>query len=332
MMSLERSRSILAGDIGGTKTRMGIFSLNENGLDAIRTHTFSSNQYRGLEQIVSEFLHSGERIVAASFGVAGPVLGGSAIATNLPWKITEKSLKKQLSINKVALINDLVANAYGIEVMERNDFIQLNQGKPAVGNRAILSAGTGLGAAILFWDGSRYLPSPSEAGHVEFGPRNRLELDLLRYLFEKYGHVSYERILSGSGLFNIYQFLRDTGKCGAEPAWLSDRLEKEDPASVISDAALHKKSKLCAATLDQFASIYGAAAGNLALQAMATGGVFIGGGIAPKIISKLRHGTFMKAFMSKGRLSPIVKRIPVKVIMNDQAALLGSAAHAAMQL
>jgi glucokinase len=329
MMATKRSRLILAGDIGGTKTRLGIFRSSVNEMRLIRTRTFPSIQYDGLEQIIDQFLDPDERIAAATFGVAGPVVGGAAMATNLPWKINERSLKKQLSITTVALINDLVANAFGIEVMERNDFIILNQGKPAVGNRAILSAGTGLGAAVLFWDGSRHIPSPSEGGHVEFGPRNRLELGLLRYLFEKFGHVSYERILSGAGIFNIYQFLRDTEKCGAEPDWLAARLEKEDPAAVISEAARLNKSKLCVATLDQFASIYGAAAGNLALQAMATGGVFIGGGIAPKIIAKLRDGTFMRAFMNKGRLSPIVQRIPVKVIMNDQAALLGAAAHAA---
>ena len=328
MTKKRRSRSILAGDIGGTKTRLGIFESSANGIHLLRTRTFSSLQYDGLEQMIREFLDPGEHIAAASFGVAGPVIGGTAVATNLPWKIEERSLKKHLSIRDVALINDLVANAFGIEVMGRDDFSVLNQGKRVVGNRAVLSAGTGLGAAVLFWNGTRHVPSPSEGGHVEFGPRNRLELGLLRYLFEKYGHVSYERILSGAGLFNIYQFLRDTGKCGAEPGWLTVRLAKEDPAAVISEAALLKKSKLCVASLHQFVSIYGAAAGNLALQVMASGGVFIGGGIAPKIIEKLRDGTFMRAFTNKGRLSTIVERIPVKVIMNDRAALLGASVYA----
>lgn len=331
-MRAARPHSILAGDVGGTKTRLGIFNPSVNGLRLLRTRTFPSRRYSGLEHMVKEFIDPVERIAAAGFGVAGPVVGGVAMATNLPWTITERSLKKELSIRSVALINDLVANAFGIGVMGRNDFIVLNQGRPVVGNRAVLSAGTGLGAAVLFWDGTRHVPSPSEGGHVEFGPRNRLELGLLRYLFEKFGHVSYERILSGAGLYNIYQFLRDTGECGAEPAWLTDRLANEDPAAVISEAAQLNKSRLCAATLDQFVSIYGAAAGNLALQVMSTGGVFIGGGIAPKIIGKLRDGTFMKAFTNKGRLSPIVERIPVKVIMNDRAALLGAAAYASKLL
>ncbi|HSA79011.1 MAG TPA: glucokinase, partial [Nitrospirota bacterium] len=186
----------------------------------------------------------------------------------------------------------------------------------------------GLGAALIFWDGKRYLPSPSEGGHMEFGPKNSLELDLLRYLFERFGHVSYERVLSGAGLFNIYQFLRDSGKFGTEPGWLAVRLTKEDPAAVIAEGARRKMSSLCAEALELFTSIYGAAAGNLALQVMATGGVYIGGGIAPKIIWKLKDGAFMKAFQDKGRLSSIVERIPVKVIMNDRAALLGAAAHA----
>jgi len=264
--------------------------------------------------------------------VAGPLVNGIAVATNLPWKISEASLGRVLKVKKIFLINDLVANAYGIEVMTRNDFTILNVGKRAVGNRVLLSAGTGLGTAILFWNGTRYIPSPSEGGHAEFGPKNILELELLRYLLDRYGHVSYERVLSGTGLFNIYQFLRDSGKFGKEPGWLTSRLEKNDPAEMIAESALHKMSRLCMESLNLFASIYGAAAGNLALQAMASGGVYIGGGIAPRIIWKLKDGTFMKAFKNKGRLSPIVERIPVKVIMNDRAALIGAASHAANML
>jgi glucokinase len=327
-----RSRSVLAGDIGGTKTRLGVFRGSEKDVQLLKTRTFPSARYHGLEQMVGEFLDPGERIAAACFGVAGPVVGGIAIATNLPWKISERSLKKHLSISAVSLINDLVANAFGIEVMGSKDFVVLNQGKKIEGNRAVLSAGTGLGAAVLFWNGACHVPFPSEGGHVEFGPRNRLELDLLRYLFEKYGHVSYERILSGPGIFNIYQFLRDRGQFGSEAGWLTARLAKEDPTAVISEAARLKKSKLCMETLHQFVSIYGAAAGNLALQVMATGGMFIGGGIAPKIIGDLRDGLFIKGFKNKGRLSGLVEHIPVKVIMNDRAALLGAAVRAARML
>ena len=329
MKRTSRARVVLAGDVGGTKTRLGLFLVDGSGSRLLLSQTYPSKNFDELESVIEEFLPGQEQLSAATFGVAGPVVSGTTVATNLPWKISEGALQKFLSIRTVSLVNDLVANAHGIEAMEPKDFMTLNRGNRAEGNRALLSAGTGLGSAILFWDGARHIPSPSEGGHVDFGPKNRLELGLLRYLFEQYGHVSYERILSGSGLFSSYRFLRDTGKYGKEPHWLSLQMEQEDPAAAITEAARLKKSKLCEATLDLFVSIYGAAAGNLALQVMATGGVFIGGGIAPKISGKLKDGTFMQAFTNKGRLSPIVTRIPVKVIMNDQAALLGAAAHAA---
>lgn len=331
-MKISRSPMILAGDVGGTKTRLGLFHASRNKVLLRRSRIVSSRAFQSLEDIVDEFLLEDETISIACFGVAGPIVSGSAMATNLPWNVSVKSLQRTLSIGSVFLVNDLVANAYGIDVMERRDFTTLNRGRKSIGNKALLSAGTGLGAAVMFWDGRNHVPSPSEGGHVEFGPKNRLELGLLRYLFERFGHVSYERVLSGAGLFNIYQFLRDTGKCGKEPGWLSARFEKEDPAAVIAEAARLQKSTPCGAALELFVSIYGAAAGNLALQVMASGGIYIGGGIAPKIIWKLNEGAFIKAFKDKGRLTPLVQRIPVKVIMNDQAALLGAAAHAARLL
>jgi glucokinase len=332
MIKATRPALILAGDIGGTKTRLGLFHISKTDIRLLTSTTYPSKAYRGLEFIIGEFIQGQEQIAAASFGVAGPVVNGIAIATNLSWKISETSLIKLLRIKKIALINDLVANAYGIDIMTRKDFTVLNERRRAVGNKALLSAGTGLGAAFMFWDGRHYVPSPSEGGHVEFGPRNTMELSLLRYLHERYGHVSYERALSGAGLFNIYQFLRDSCKFGKEPGWLVSRLAKEDPAAVIAESARRKVSRLCAESLDLFVSIYGAAAGNLALQVLATGGIYIGGGIAPRIVWKLMDGTFMKAFKDKGRLSSIVKSIPVRVIMNDRAALHGAAAHAANML
>jgi glucokinase len=265
----------------------------------------------------------------ACFGVPGPVVRGTVIATNLPWKITERSLKRLLSVSHLSLLNDLVAHAYGIALLKSRDFVVLNQGRAMNGNAALLSAGTGLGTAVLFRHSTGLCPSPSEGGHVEFGPRNSLERELLEYLAGRFGHVSYERLLSGPGLGNIYQFLRDSGRLGKEPAWLAERMELEDPAAVITESARLKKCALCEKTLDVFTSIYGSAAGSLALQVMATAGVYIGGGIAPKIIAQLKQGRFMKAFTDKGRLSRIVERIPVKVIMNDRTALLGAAHYAA---
>ncbi len=329
MRKAASSRLLLAGDIGGTKTRLGLFSRAREGLRMLVSRTFSSQAYDGLENIISEFLQDCQQISAAGFGVAGPIINGGVLTTNLPWAFSERSLTRFLAVPNVALINDLVANAYGISVLTGKDFVVLNRGRNIPGNAALLSAGTGLGASVLFWDGKHHVPSPSEGGHVDFGPKNRLELELLEFLFERFGRVSYERILSGPGLLNIYHFLKEARRFGSEPAWLAAQLARDDPAAVIAEAARLQKSRLCSRTLDLFASIYGAAAGNLALQVMATKGVYLGGGISPKIVWKLRDGTFMKAFKSKGRLSPIVEGIPVKVIMNDAAALLGAAAFAA---
>jgi len=325
----KKTTVVLAGDIGGTKTRLGLFSVSNEGLRGLSEQTFPSKDYDSVEAIIRAFLKGREKVSIACLGVAGPIFEGIAIATNLPWKIAEKSLERALRIKKTVLINDLVANAYGISVLKGKDFEVLNTGKKRQGNAAVLSAGTGLGAAILFWDGMRHLPSPSEGGHIEFGPRNRLELELLQYLFDLYGHVSYERVLSGAGLFNIYQFFRSSGRFSAEPDWLAEKMRREDPAAAIAETAGRKKDKCCAETLDLFVSIYGAAAGNLALQVMALSGVYIGGGIAPKIICKLKDGAFMHAFKNKGRLTSIVQRIPVRIIMNDRAALLGAATYAA---
>jgi glucokinase len=323
-----KSELILAGDVGGTKTRLGLFEVTRGRLHFLFEKTFLSKNYKGLENILGEFLNGQKGIGSACFGVAGPVTQEVVIATNLPWWIDIQSLQKTLPIVKVEVINDLVANAYGISVLKKSDFEILNVGKIKKGNEALISAGTGLGEAILFWDGKQHVPSPSEGGHAEFGPRNHLELELFHHLSDTFDHVSYERVLSGEGLSQIYQFLKDSKRFGSEPLWLSEKMKGEDPAEVISEMARLKKNKLCMKALDLFTSIYGAAAGNLALQVMAIGGVFIGGGIAPKIIWKLKDGTFMKAFKDKGRLSHIVVPIPVKVIMNERTALLGAASRA----
>ena len=328
-----KSKLILAGDVGGTKTILGLCRPTKGILRIFATQTFNSRSYKSLEQILTEFLNLHKPVLsAASFGVAGPVVCGNVIATNLPWKMSEKALAKHLKIKNVMLINDLVANAYGIETMTSKDFVTINPGKKVCGNAALLSPGTGLGAAFLFWDGTRLIPTPSEGGHVDFGPNNSLERELLVYLSDKFKHVSYERILSGAGLVSIYDFLKDSVKYDSEPQWLSAKMQNEHPAAVITAAARLRKSRLCEKALDVFASICGSAASNLALLVMATSGVYLGGGIAPKIIWKLKDGTFMKAFSEKGRLTHIVKRIPVKVIMNDHAALQGAAVHAMQSL
>jgi len=326
-----KPQMILAGDIGGTKTRLGLFRIKDGHCYLKTEQTFLSKSYPKLEAILKYFLKSQKEIDAACFGIAGPVIEDRVTTTNLPWRVDCRSLQKKLSTENVALINDLVANAYGISLLKENDFTLLNTGKKVKGNAVLISAGTGLGEAILFWNGKQHVPSSSEGGHVEFAPRNRLEMELLEYLFSIFKHVSYEHILSGEGLFRIYQFLKDIKSYGREPQWLSRRMVQEDPAKVISEMARRRENKLCVTALNMFTSIYGAAAGNLALQVMAVGGVYVGGGIAPKIIWKLHDGTFIQAFRDKGRLSDVVARIPVKVIMNDRAALLG-AVYYAMEL
>jgi glucokinase len=327
-MKRDTSQLILAGDVGGTNTRLGLFQIARRRLRLLSEKTYPSKDYQGLENILVNFLRRQRVITAACFGVAGPVTEEVIVATNLPWWVDIQSLQKVLSLKNVEVINDLVANAYGISVLKKKDFETLNTGRSKKGSQALISAGTGLGEAILFWDGKQHVPSPSEGGHAEFGPRNRLEMELFNYLSERFDHVSYERILSGEGLFHIYQFLKDSKKFGPEPSWLFDKLKAKDPAEVISEVACLRKNRLCVKALDLFTSIYGAAAGNLALQVMAIGGVYIGGGIAPKIIWKLKDGTFMKAFKDKGRLSRIVAQIPVRVIMNERTALLGAASRA----
>lgn len=322
------NKILLAGDIGGTKACLALFSVTKGRFRFLYEKTFLSENYRGLEDILKDFLKKDKKIHAACFGVPGPVTKKIVKITNLPWKIETPSLRKELSTKKVEVINDLVANAYGISVLKKNDFEILNAGRIIKGSKALISAGTGLGIAILFWDGKRHMPLPSEGGHAEFAPRNQSEIELLRYLTKRYGRVSYERVLSGAGLFHIYQFLKASKKFGKEPKWLSEMMKQGDPSAVISEGARLKKNRLCVTTLDMFVSIYGAAAGNLALQTMAVGGVYIGGGIAPKIIWKLKDGTFMDTFKKKGRLSHIVSQIPVKVIMNERAALLGAASRA----
>jgi glucokinase len=237
---------------------------------------------------------------------------------------------RELGLKSVGLINDLEANAWGIAVLEAKDLVVLNEGAAdASGNAAIISAGTGLGEAGLYWDGKQHRPFATEGGHTDFAPRSRLEMDLLEYLLKEFQRVSYERVVSGPGLLNIYRFLRDAGR-GEEPGWLARRMRGEDPAAVISRAALDGESDLCAQALDLFVSMYGAEAGNLALKVMATGGVFLGGGIAPRIIRKLEEPAFLNAFTAKGRMKPLLQAMPVRVILNDKTALLGAARFATL--
>lgn len=321
----------LAGDIGGTNARLAFFEIEVGRPRLVAEKIYRSREQSSLEEAVEKFVgeHGQLSVGSACFGIAGPVRDGKVTAANLPWIIEASRLSKLLNDACVTLINDLEANAYGLSALAEEDFVVLNAGSPdPQGNEAIISAGTGLGEAGLRLEGKRRRPIASEGGHADFAARGDLQIELLRFLFAKYSHVSCERVLSGPGLLNIYTFLRDTGRFD-EPAWLTEQLRHEDPAAVISRMALDGKSELCAQSVGIFVSIYGAEAGNLALRMLATGGVFLGGGIAPKIISQLKAPAFMEAFAAKGRMEFLLKSIPVRVIMNDQTALLGAAVRAA---
>ncbi len=323
---------ILAGDIGGTKTNLALFERRPEGqLSEIELRTFRSPDYEGLERVVTEFIGGRELpIKSACFGVAGPVIDGVCRTPNLPWEVSARSLASLLHLKEARVINDLEATAYGVPALGDEELVTLNAGeKNGRGNIALIAAGTGLGEAALVWDGAHYHAMASEGGHADFAPRNELEMELLSYLLTLKRRVSYERVLSGPGLVNIYNFLKARGR-ETEPPWLKEAiLASDDPAPVISAAALAGKAEICVKALDMFAAVYGAQAGNLALVFKATGGVYVGGGIAPKIVKKLVDGTFVEAYKDKGRLSPLVIATPVRIIMNPKTALFGAAHYAA---
>jgi len=321
---------ILAGDIGGTNARLACYRQEGKHFSSVRELVYPSREYRGLDEIVAKFVaDTGLRPDAASFGIAGPVRNGRVETSNLPWVVEASTLAEELHLDSVSLINDLEAQGWGIQCLGESDTVALNKvGDAPTGNQAVIAAGTGLGEAGLFWDGRRHLVFACEGGHADFGPRNELEIELLRYLQARFAHVSYERIVSGPGLVNVFLFLRDTHR-GEQPGWLSEEMQAGDPAAAISRAAVSGKSPLAEHALDLWISIYGAEAGNLALKVLATGGVFLAGGIAPKILPKLSGPLFTQAFLSKGRMQPLMETMPVYVITNTKTGLLGAACYAA---
>ena len=317
---------ILAGDIGGTHARLAFFDVVDGRFNLVSASIFPSREYAGLDEIVAKFVATANlHADTACFGIAGPVRNGRVEASNLPWIIESKRLADELKISQAVLINDLEANAWGIPALDAKDVVALNQVKGLpLGNQAVIAAGTGLGQAGMYWDGHKHHVFACEGGHSDFAPRNQLEVELFNYLSARFGHVSYERIISGPGLVNVFNFLRDTGR-GTPAQWLVDQMKQSDPAAAISRAANDGKCALCEQAVDLFTSIYGAEAGNLALKIMATGGVYLGGGIAPKMLAKLSGPLFMQAFIGKGRMQALLESMPVRVITNDRIALLGAA-------
>lgn len=340
---------ILAGDVGGTNSRIAVFEARgakvvpagpaPAKLEQLWFKTYKSKDHQSLVEVLRAALDQAKaaneathRIEAASFGVAGPVRNGVCRATNLPWVVDSRELATAVGLPSAGLINDLEANAFGLAALGAQDLKTLRAGDAnARGNAALISAGTGLGEAGLFWDGREHHPFACEGGHTSFSPSpiagDEIEIDLLRWLSERHGHVSWERVLSGPGLYNIYQFLRDTG-LHKEPADLAQRIANGDPGATISQAALKGECDLAVRALTMFVKFYGSEAGNCALKIMSTGGVYMGGGIAPKIASWLERPIFHDAFLGKGRLRPVLEAMPVHIVLNDRTALLGAARHA----
>jgi glucokinase len=319
---------ILAGDIGGTNARLAYFQPQNGDLRLVSEKVFPSREYSDLGEIVCKFLKDSSTCPeVACFGIAGPVHNGRVETSNLPWKIEQHRLAQQIQLPSTWLINDLEASAWGIGALQANDLTSLNHLPHVDGNQAVIAPGTGLGEAGLFWDGSKHQIFASEGGHTDFAPQGDLQIRLLQFLAARYGHVSYERILSGPGLINVYEFLHEN-RPGSDSG-LSSQLKESDAAAKISQAALNGSDPTAEKALDLWISVYGAEAGNLALKAMATGGIFLGGGISPKILPKLTGATFMNSFLDKGRLRPLLEGIPVQVITNDKAGLLGAARCAA---
>ncbi len=333
---------ILAGDVGGTKVHLALYSFEGGRLKPVRDQKYPAADHATLDEVVLKFLAedtggdpsrpgADHGIVAACFGCPGPVRDGRLKLTNLPWTLDIRDLSQSLNIEHIFLINDLEANGYGIPELAPASIFTLHKADPtAVGHRGLISAGTGLGEALLIWDGHlrRHTPIPSEGGHCDFSPRNDREIALLQYLRQTLaGRVSFERVVSGIGIKNVYAFLKDDQKM-EEPAWLRDRLASEDPNAVIGSCAEDGSSPICYETMQIFAAAFGAEAGNIALKVLSTGGIYLGGGIAPKVLKTLQSGAFTEAFLDKGRMRPLLEAMPVRVILNENCALFGAAAYA----
>jgi glucokinase len=318
---------LLAGDIGGTKSRLAIFPDDADPRRPFAEEVFPSNRYPGIESLVRAFLKRANRTAdRACFAVAGPVIDGRAAVTNLPWIVEAEAIRREFGFRSVRLLNDVAATARAVPLLEPREFHTLCPGEPAAqGVIAVIAPGTGLGEAFLIREGSRRLEHASEGGHADFAPGSPLETDLLRELRKEFDHVSYELVCSGPGLWRIYRFLRERGTA-EEPSWLAGRLaEADDPVPILIETALTEKTDICVLTVNLFCSILGAEAGNLALKTLATGGVYIGGGIAPRILPFLEDGAFLAAFRRKGRMADLLFRMPVHVILEPRAALIGAA-------
>jgi glucokinase len=320
---------LLAGDIGATHSRLSIFDARGPKLVLLRKESFPSKEYRGIQEILARFLSGHpERPEYACLGVPGPVTGGRSVTTNLPWAVDGEEILSMPGFRKVWLLNDLEAIAHGLSALDPGDLHSMTSfSVVAGGNRAVIAPGSGLGEAGLHWDGDRYRPFASEGGHCGFAPSDPEQIELLQYLAAMFQNVSWERVLSGPGIVHIYSFLRDSGR-GIEPDWLKARFESGDPAALIAEAALEGRSPLCERTLELFFDLLASEAANLCLKLMAVGGIYIAGGIVPKILPKLDRDRFMRSFLNKGRLAKVLETFPLHIVLNDEVGMRGAALFA----
>ena len=331
--SIPRNKGvILAGDVGGTKTNLALFQIRDGDLVPLKDKSYPTKKYKSFLEMVSIF-HTADmpKIDGTCVGVAGPVTQGKVLGTNFPWAIDSEEIGRKLHIRSVSLINDMEANAYGLAALQEKDFETLKHGSKIPGNAALISPGTGLGEAGMFWDGSHYHPFACEGGHCDFSPRSELDIRILQHFQKKYGHVSWERLLSGPGILDLYVFLRQISGI-KEPQWLSDQMSKGNPSAIITGTAMEGKDSVCVETLDMFIRFLAIESAQLALKFKATGGIFIGGGILPKIITGIKSDVFYNNFVQSGRLNALLEMVPVKVILNEKTALLGAAFYGAMSL
>jgi glucokinase len=323
----DKTSMVLAGDVGATKTNLALFKADREQITLLQEAQYRSNDYKNIIGLTDTFIKGLPAPDSICFGVAGPVLNGNARLSNIGWKIDAVALSEYFGVKPVHLINDLEATAYGLAMLQEKDVAVLHKGnEPAVGNAAVIAPGTGLGEAGLFWDGNYYHPFATEGGHADFAARNEFDFELFTFLEKKFGHVSWERLICGPGIVNIYQFLRDVKK-REEPGWLKEQFKNADVAAVISQHV--SQSEICKETMHIFIRYLAYESANLVLKLKATGGLFIGGGIAPKIVSLLEDHLFISSFYQSGRLNYLLETVPIKIILNPKTALLGAAWYAA---
>lgn len=324
-----QEKIILAGDVGGTKTNLAFYRTNAGELIKLSTATYASGDYNSVTEMLQKFMdETNESPQTICLGVAGPVINGKVELTNLDWDLNINDIRKQTGIQKVSLLNDLESTAYGLAGMKENDFITIHEGKHRAGNMAIIAPGTGLGEAGLYWDGAAYHPFPTEGGHCDFSPRTEFDIELYWYLQEKYGIVSWEKLISGPAIYDIYQFLRDR-KNMEEPSWLREAFSEDDPSAQISEAAIDEKASICIETMSHFVRYLARESSNLVLKMKAIGGLFLSGGIPPKIAALLNKESFFDDYMDCDRMQHLLKDVPIKIITNERAPMMGAAYYGA---